>query len=313
MSFTRRAGATKRLKGTKAWTNGQTLVSSGLASLDKRIIGGYPLGSLTLIINDNYTTFSKSIMQYSIAEALESGHCVLACGNDEYKLAELKRNVPSIVAEKKSKEEPEKKQKAAPNLKIAWQYKQYLTAGRSLSGGGMRKVEPFCHTFDLSSQRKETENMKTICSDSLDDIICGIEEHLSTTKDKVTRVFVSDYYFADVSEKEIMRFVISLRSLIQKYCSHTLAMICLDECEISSKAVLRTMHISDLCLKVESFAEMDSVPIEFRSYVGFLHVKKARFMKHLNNSVSEHILAIKRTNTKMQITQLNLPPEESRV
>ena len=58
------------LRGTKPWTGGTTLTSSGLRDLDGILGGGQPLGTCILIEEDRFThaTLSWALIKYWCAE-----------------------------------------------------------------------------------------------------------------------------------------------------------------------------------------------------------------------------------------------------
>ena len=57
------------LRGTKPWTGGITLTSSGLRDLDNILGGGQPLGTCILIEEDRWTeSLSSSLVRYWCAE-----------------------------------------------------------------------------------------------------------------------------------------------------------------------------------------------------------------------------------------------------
>lgn len=54
--------------GTRPGLSGQTLVSTGLADLDKLLGGGLPLGTVTLLLEDSYTQHHLTLLKYFLAE-----------------------------------------------------------------------------------------------------------------------------------------------------------------------------------------------------------------------------------------------------
>ena len=57
------------LRGTKPWTGGTTLTSSGLRDLDGILGGGQPLGTCLLVEEDRWTqSLALSVVRYWCAE-----------------------------------------------------------------------------------------------------------------------------------------------------------------------------------------------------------------------------------------------------
>ena len=57
------------LKGTKPWTGGITLTSTGLREFDNLLVcGGQPLGTCMLIEEDRWTSLSSSLVKYWCSE-----------------------------------------------------------------------------------------------------------------------------------------------------------------------------------------------------------------------------------------------------
>jgi hypothetical protein len=59
-------------KGTKAWTGGNALTSSGLRDFDSILGGGQPIGTLILLEEDRWTQdMAMTLMRYWSAEVCE--------------------------------------------------------------------------------------------------------------------------------------------------------------------------------------------------------------------------------------------------
>ncbi|GKY96135.1 hypothetical protein MPSEU_000573600 [Mayamaea pseudoterrestris] len=66
------------LQGTKAWTGGITLTSSGLRDLDVILGGGLPLGTCVYLQEDGWTnSLTNALLTYWCAEALSQEHFLL--------------------------------------------------------------------------------------------------------------------------------------------------------------------------------------------------------------------------------------------
>jgi hypothetical protein len=68
---------TKKISGVKPWINGGYLVSTGNRKLDELLGGGQGLGTALMVESDSFSNYGESILMYSMAQALSSGHKVL--------------------------------------------------------------------------------------------------------------------------------------------------------------------------------------------------------------------------------------------
>lgn len=62
---------------TRPGQHGQTVISSGLADVDAIFGGGYPLGSLILLLEDGSTHLHHLLVQYFLAEGIVSGQVAM--------------------------------------------------------------------------------------------------------------------------------------------------------------------------------------------------------------------------------------------
>lgn len=141
----------------------QTLISTGLADLDRILGGGLPLGALLLVLEDAYSPHGSTLLQYFIAEGIACGHKVhwAAASTPEAKslpsLAKIQaasqvfRSPSNLMAIKliigarlifadsgctmgafwvqhlfMQEEEKELGKQEDPKLRIAWQYRRYI-------------------------------------------------------------------------------------------------------------------------------------------------------------------------------------------
>ena len=63
--------------------NGQTLTSSGVASLDELIGGGIPMGKIMLIKSDRYTGYGNLLLKYFLAQGIAHQQIVSLSSLDE--------------------------------------------------------------------------------------------------------------------------------------------------------------------------------------------------------------------------------------
>ncbi|KAK9816857.1 hypothetical protein WJX72_006241 [[Myrmecia] bisecta] len=130
-SFVRRAApaAVPADPGTRPGLHGQTLISTGLADLDKILGGGLPLGSILLVLEHPWSAHHQTLLKYFVAEGVACGHAVhwavprLADGGVTSMLP--KQITPKDAAQQKEQDERSKKEDEV-QLRIAWQYRRYI-------------------------------------------------------------------------------------------------------------------------------------------------------------------------------------------
>jgi elongator complex protein 4 len=100
MSFRRFASENQPVGTRISVHNGQTLTSSGVASLDELMGGGIPLGRILLLKQDNFSGYSNLLLKYFIAQGIALKHEISLVSLDNSPmelLSELMRVVePSI-------------------------------------------------------------------------------------------------------------------------------------------------------------------------------------------------------------------------
>ncbi|NP_001088363.1 elongator complex protein 4 [Xenopus laevis] len=153
-SFKRKVrGKFPALPGTRPSVhNGQLLVSTGVPSLDHILGGGLAVGTLLLIEEDTYGTYSHLLLKYFLAEGVVSGHEVfVASANDDP--TETLQDLPSPLTDEVPRQNDPKRTKDTSGpaddsqemMKIAWRY-QNLPKVETLPISSSR----FGHYYDLS-------------------------------------------------------------------------------------------------------------------------------------------------------------------
>uniref|UniRef100_A0A3P9K7F5 Elongator complex protein 4 n=2 Tax=Oryzias TaxID=8089 RepID=A0A3P9K7F5_ORYLA len=131
--------------------NGQLLVSSGVTSLDYLLGGGLAVGTVLLIEEDRYDSFSRMIFKYFLAEGVVCRHeLFVAAAQDDPDdiLQELPAPILDDVAIHRPGEQPRmscEPQDTLDAMKIAWRY-QNLPKVQSALASSSR----FGHYYDVS-------------------------------------------------------------------------------------------------------------------------------------------------------------------
>ncbi|KAM8762615.1 elongator complex protein 4 isoform 1-T1 [Acanthopagrus schlegelii] len=131
--------------------NGQLLVSTGVTSLDYLLGGGLAVGTVLLIEEDRYDSYSRMILKYFLAEGVVCRHelfVAAAQDNPDDILQELPAPILDDVAIPKPVEQPRlsvEPQDSLDAMKIAWRY-QNLPKVQSALASSSR----FGHYYDVS-------------------------------------------------------------------------------------------------------------------------------------------------------------------
>jgi elongator complex protein 4 len=157
------------LPGTRAWISGGSLVSTGSASLDSFLGGGVPLGSVVVVEEDSgKAALARTIASLFVAQSGPSAQSVAVCSPRRADLDRFLCGVPRVAAKAEAAAD-----RPAAELKVAWQYRQFVEAGgdRGPSHGGRVAVSsfsrsgsaggggsaPFCSSFDLDKPMGSVE------------------------------------------------------------------------------------------------------------------------------------------------------------
>ncbi|XP_069824488.1 elongator complex protein 4 isoform X2 [Dendropsophus ebraccatus] len=150
-SFRRKVrGKLPAIRGTRPSVhNGQLLVSTGVPSLDHILGGGLAVGTLLLIEEDTYSTYSNLLLKYFLGEGIINGHEVfLASASDIPQ--KIFKDLPApltdeIPAQNVKPDVTEGPTSTEDTMKIAWRY-QNLPKLESVSLSSAR----FGHYYDIS-------------------------------------------------------------------------------------------------------------------------------------------------------------------
>ncbi|KAI3920134.1 hypothetical protein MKW98_001390 [Papaver atlanticum] len=124
-----------QIPGIKPGPNGVTYVSSGIPDLDKILGGGFPLGSLVMIMEDAEAPHHLLLLRNFMSQGLVHNQPLLYASPSKDPRAFL-GTLPSPVLSKDEKS----------LQKIAWQYKKYFGENQQNLD---RNATEYCNEFDL--------------------------------------------------------------------------------------------------------------------------------------------------------------------
>ncbi|XP_061820222.1 elongator complex protein 4 [Nerophis lumbriciformis] len=176
--------------------NGQLLVSSGVTSLDYLLGGGLAVGTVLLIEEDRYDSYSRMILKYFLAEGVVCRHeLFLAAAHDHPDdiFQELPDPILDDVAMYKPVEQPRLScdpQDSLDAMKIAWRYQNLPKVQSALASSSRfghyydvsKTMEPEirqaakCHHFYLAEHPSQSTATHSLMLHSYSALLKSIEE-----------------------------------------------------------------------------------------------------------------------------------------
>ncbi|CAM4517731.1 unnamed protein product [Leuciscus chuanchicus] len=327
--------------------NGQLLLSSGVSSLDYVIGGGLAVGTLLLVEEDRYDSYSRMLLKYFLAEGVVCGHeLFLASARDHPD--EIMQELPSpIMDEVASQGQPQPSDPENPDtMKIAWRYQNQPRVQTALASSlrfghyydVSKTMEPElrqtakCHSFYQLQETPVITGSSPLPSPyhpllkSIQTVIRKEGFDGSTPQSKTRNVLRlglhslgSALWGDDVCCKDnpahchaLSTFLYALRGLLRT--SLSVAMVTVPSHLIQNRAVMgRIIRLSDTAIALESFrgSEMETNTL-YKDYHGLLHVRQLPHLNCLSCEVPDtKDLAFKLKRKQFTIERLHLPPDLS--
>ncbi|XP_016315003.1 elongator complex protein 4-like [Sinocyclocheilus anshuiensis] len=285
--------------------NGQLLVSSGVSSLDYVIGGGLAVGTLLLVEEDRYDSYSHMLLRYFLAEGVVCGHeLFLASARDHPD--EIVQELPSPIVDdvagmKISEGQSQPSDPENPDtMKIAWRYQNQPRVQTpdqsSVSQNSCRNVKGVDPTGPLNEDERQAVSLRRsplpvpyhALLKSIQTVIRKEGFDGSTPQSKVRNVLRlglhslgSVLWGDDVCCKDnpahchaLTTFLYALRGLLRT--SLSVAMVTVPSHLIQNRAVMgRIIRLSDTAIALESFrgSEKETNPL-YKDYHGLLHVRQ---------------------------------------
>ncbi|XP_073432402.1 elongator complex protein 4 isoform X2 [Dendrobates tinctorius] len=326
-SFRRKVrGKLPAIRGTRPSVhNGQLLVSTGVPALDHVLGGGLAVGTLLLIEEDTYSTYSNLLLKYFLAEGVISGHEVFIASASEVP-CKIIQDLPAPLTDEIPTQDDTKNVIEGPGseetMKIAWRY-QNLPKFESVPLSSSR----FGHYYDMSKtmppdmlQSAKTHSFYLPNIIPLDEtygeMSCDYIQLLQSIQSAVhqgsfdgsnpqqkgqknilrigIQSLASVLWGDDICSQErphnphsLTRFLYALRGLLRS--SLSVCVITLPAHLIQNKAIIaRVRNLSDTVVGLESFigSERESNPL-YKDYHGLCLVHKIPRLNSLISDVSD--------------------------
>ncbi|XVF84020.1 hypothetical protein PTKIN_Ptkin16aG0541100 [Pterospermum kingtungense] len=277
--------------GLKSGPNGTVFLSSGIPDLDKILGGGFPLGSLVLVMEDAEAPHHMLLLRNFMAQGLVHNQSLLYASPARDPRGFL-GTLPSPATSK-----DDKSRKINPDqekgLRIAWQYKKYFGENQLNFDGQRDGKHDYCNEFDLRKplERHFFNAQRVDCVSFLD------SPDLSTLRDRCA-TFLSQFPRNDGSvscagriaiqsfcapqcpysntDWEMLSFIRSLKSMVQS--SNSVAIITFPPSLLSPSFCKRWQHMADTLLSVKAIPDEDKELAQlltgYQDMVGFLNVHK---------------------------------------
>ncbi|XP_039467376.1 elongator complex protein 4 isoform X2 [Oreochromis aureus] len=270
--------------------NGQLLVSTGVTSLDYLLGGGLAVGTVLLIEEDRFDSYSRMILKYFLAEGVVCRHELFVASaqdNPDDILQELPAPILDDVAIHKPVEQPRLSCEPQDNLdamKIAWRY-QNLPKVQSALASSSR----FGHYYDVSKTMEPEIRQAAKCHRFY------LPEHPTQSSTTHSRMIESYSALLKSLQEVIHREGFDLSTPMDRALMGNITRLC------------------DNAIALESFkgSERETNPL-YKDYHGLLHVRQVPHLNCLASQLPDHKdLAFKLKRKQFSIERLHLPPDLS--
>ncbi|KAF7145364.1 hypothetical protein RHSIM_Rhsim04G0113300 [Rhododendron simsii] len=300
-SFSRNisVASTPQIPGLKCGPNGTIFVSSGIPDLDKILGGGFPLGSLVMVMEDIEAPHHMLLLRNFMSQGLVH-HQPLLYASPSSEPKSFLGTLPSPVLSKddKSRDHDPEQEKG---LRIAWQYRKYFGEHQQNMEGPRDGKPEYCTDFDL---RKPLER-RFLSGQRIDCVSLAGSPSLDTFRDRCStflaqlprydgnltsagRIAVQSFYAPQCEysnrEWEMLSFIRSLKSMVRY--SNAVAVITFPPSLVSPSFSKRWQHLADTLLSVKAIPDEDkelaNLLTGYNDMVGLLNVHK---VAHFNTQV----------------------------
>ncbi|KAF8377411.1 hypothetical protein HHK36_030788 [Tetracentron sinense] len=292
-SFSRNISSTPLVQNPslKQGSNGTVFVSSGIPDLDKILGGGFPLGSIVMVMEDAEAPHHMLLLRNFMSQGLVHNQPLFYASPSREPRAFL-GTLPSPISSKDNKgldsdSEQEK------GLRIAWQYKKYFGEHQQNFENHKGNKQEYCNDFDL---RKPLER-QLLSKQRIDCVSTQDSPNLTHFRDRcstflaqlrrnddgvacVGRIAIQSFCapqcgYSDM-EWEVLSFIRSLKSMIQS--SNAVAIITFPPSVLSPSFSKRWQHLADTLLSVKAIPDEDKELAKlltgYQDMIGLLHVHK---------------------------------------
>ncbi|GAV85602.1 PAXNEB domain-containing protein [Cephalotus follicularis] len=277
--------------GLKCGPNGTVVVSSGIPDLDKILGGGFPLGSLVMVMEDAEAPHHMLLLRNFMSQGLVHNQPLLYASPSKDPRGFL-GTLPSPASSKDDKSrdrEPEQEK----GLRIAWQYKKYFGENQNNFDGNRDCSHQYCNDFDLRKplERQFLSGQHVDCVsiqdspnlDTIRDRCATFLNKLSRNDGSITsagRIAIQSFCAPQCKysnmEWDMLSFIRFLKSMIQS--ANAIAVLTFPPSLLSPSFSKRLQHMADTLLSVRAIPDEDKDMAKlltgYQDMVGLLNVHK---------------------------------------
>lgn len=276
--------------GFKHGPNGTTLISSGIPDLDKIVGGGFPLGSLVMIMEDTEAPHHMLLLRNFMSQGLVHKQSLLYASPSREPRAFL-GTLPNPMPSKddKSREHESEQEKG---LRIAWQYRKYFGEQPQPFGDQRDGKFEFCNDFDLrkplerhflsgqhidsfSLQGSNLTAFRERCSAFLAQFSRGDGNIKTAGRIAIQSLYAPQCEYSNM-DWEMLSFIRFLKGMLR--CSNAVAIITFPSSLLSPSFSKRWQHLADTLLSVKAIPDEDKELADlltgYQDMIGLLNVHK---------------------------------------
>ena len=323
---------------TPSLFNFQLLTSTGIPGLDYLVGGGFPIGTVCLLENNNASSsksnlpsesgqnYAQLIVQYFMAEGAFFAHKLFLGKNVLDNV-----QIPAIVQSDAVKTES---QSTNEQMKIAWRYENQSPSKEEIGNQenrshhfNLNKTVPaselasILSTWNLTSQLAENnayvDLFKTISYTCAD-----FKIQPGSPPTNVLRIGLFDlghtlfYEGIDNNETQLLTFLYRLRSLARTHFVVILACLSADfhaRHHYGGPVHQQVLELVDTSIALTSFDKEERTKGAFKEHHGIIELTKASPLNSLQNASNVHSVKVKHLfkslRTKFSISPMHLPPD----
>ncbi|XP_010254605.1 PREDICTED: elongator complex protein 4 isoform X2 [Nelumbo nucifera] len=277
--------------GVKHGPNGVTFVSSGIPDLDKILGGGFPLGSLVMVMEDAEAPHHLLLLRNFMSQGLVHNQPLLYASPVRDPRGFL-GTLPSPILSKEDKV-PQYDPEQEKGLRIAWQYKKYFGENKQSFENHRENRQEYNNDFDLRKplERQLLSGNHIDCFSlqdypNLSDLqeccsifLAQLERNGGGSK-SAGRIAIQSFCAPHCShsnmEWDMISFIRSLKSMIRP--SNAVAVITFSPSLLSPTFSKRWQHLADTLISVRAIPDEDKELAKlltgYQDMVGLLHVHK---------------------------------------
>uniref|UniRef100_A0A2N9J394 Elongator complex protein 4 n=1 Tax=Fagus sylvatica TaxID=28930 RepID=A0A2N9J394_FAGSY len=277
--------------GLKYGPNGTIFISSGIPDLDKILGGGFPLGSLVMVMEDAEAPHHMLLLRNFMSQGLVHKQPLLYASPSKDPKGFL-GTLPTPGSSKDDKSrnrDPEHEN----NLRIAWQYKKYLGEYQQHFDSNRDVKHEYCHDFDLRKplERHFLSGQHIDCVSILDTpTLAALRDRCATFLaqfprndggiSSAGRIAIQSFCAPQCKysnmEWDMLSFIRSLRSMIRS--SNAVAVVTFPPSLLLPSFSRRWQHMADTLLSVRAIPDEDKELAKlltgYQDMVGLLNVHK---------------------------------------